>query len=168
MWPTWGPTGTHRTQLGPMLAPWILLSGILHIHGDLVNFGRFSACGGSFTGPIGTITSPNYPDDVYPPNLDCEYHVEVESGKVRTFYNTYYNDVIMGAMESQVKRLFRRRSKKTPKLRVTGLCAGNSPVTGEFPAQRASKRKMFPFDDVIMNTRIRHTDDPLLCIIVVW
>ena len=35
-------------------------------------------------------------------------------------------------------RLFRSRSKKTPKLRVTGLCAGNSPVTGEFPAQRAS------------------------------
>ena len=32
----------------------------------------------------------------------------------------------------------RRRSKKTPKLRVTGLCAGNSPVTGEFPAQKAS------------------------------
>ena len=35
-------------------------------------------------------------------------------------------------------RLFRRRSKKTSKLRVTGLCAGNSPETGEFPAQRAS------------------------------
>ena len=35
--------------------------------------------------------------------------------------------------------LFRRRSKKTSKLRVTGLCEGNSPVTGEFPAQRASK-----------------------------
>ena len=35
-------------------------------------------------------------------------------------------------------RLFRRISKKTPKLRVTGFCEGNSPVTGEFPAQRAS------------------------------
>ena len=35
-------------------------------------------------------------------------------------------------------RLFRRRSKKTPKLRVSGLCEGNSPVTGEFPAQRAN------------------------------
>ena len=33
--------------------------------------------------------------------------------------------------------LFRRRSKKTSKLRVTGLCAWNSPVTGEFPAQKA-------------------------------
>ena len=37
-----------------------------------------------------------------------------------------------------LNRLFSCSSKKTPKLRVTGLCAGNSPVTGEFPAQRAS------------------------------
>ena len=37
-----------------------------------------------------------------------------------------------------LNRLFRRRSKKTLKLCVTGLCEGNSPVTGEFPAQRAS------------------------------
>ena len=37
-----------------------------------------------------------------------------------------------------LNRLFRRRSKKTSKLRVTGLCAGNSPVTSEFPAQMAS------------------------------
>ena len=35
-------------------------------------------------------------------------------------------------------RLFGRRSKKTSKLRVTGLCVGNSPATGEFPAQMAS------------------------------
>ena len=37
-----------------------------------------------------------------------------------------------------LNRLFKRRSKKIPKLRVTGLCAGNSPVTGEFPTQRTS------------------------------
>ena len=35
-------------------------------------------------------------------------------------------------------RLFRRGSKKISKLRVTGLCAGNSLVTSEFPTQRAS------------------------------
>ena len=37
-----------------------------------------------------------------------------------------------------LNRLLRRRSKKTSKLRVTGLCVGNSPETGEFPTQRAS------------------------------
>ena len=58
----------------------------------------------------------------------------------------HYNDVTMGAMASQITSLtivystvlFRRKSKKTSKLRETGLCAGNSPVTGEFPAQKAS------------------------------
>ena len=40
-----------------------------------------------------------------------------------------------------LNRLTRRRSKKTSKLRVTGLCAGNSTVTGEFTAQRASNEE---------------------------
>ena len=40
--------------------------------------------------------------------------------------------------ECLLSHLIKRRSKKTSKLRVTGLCAGNSPETGEFPAQRAS------------------------------
>ena len=37
-----------------------------------------------------------------------------------------------------LNRLFRCRSNKTSKLRVTGLCAGNSPGAGEFPTQMAS------------------------------
>ena len=36
-----------------------------------------------------------------------------------------------------LNRLFRKRWKRS-KLRVTGLCEGNSLVTGEFPTQRAS------------------------------
>ena len=40
-----------------------------------------------------------------------------------------------------LNRLFRRRSKKPSMLCVTGLCAGNSPGTGEFPAQMASNAK---------------------------
>ena len=38
-----------------------------------------------------------------------------------------------------LNRLFRRRSKETSKLRVTGLCVGNSPVTDDLSAQRDSK-----------------------------
>ena len=49
-----------------------------------------------------------------------------------------------------LNRLFRRRSKKTSKLRVTGHCAGNSPGTGEFPAQMASNAENVSIDDVIM------------------
>ena len=61
----------------------------------------------------------------------------------------------MGAMATQITSLtivcsFWRRSKKISKLRVSGLCGGHLPVTGEFPAQMASNAEMFPFDDVIM------------------
>ena len=58
----------------------------------------------------------------------------------------HYNDVIMSAMASQITSITiiystvysRHRSKKTSKLRVTGLCEGNSLVTGEFPVQRTN------------------------------
>ena len=33
MGPTWGPPGSYRSQMGPVLAPWTLLSGLLtHIY----------------------------------------------------------------------------------------------------------------------------------------
>ena len=60
----------------------------------------------------------------------------------------HYNDVIMSAMASQITSIpivcwtvySRCRSKKTvtPMLHLTGLCAWNSPGTGDFPAQMAS------------------------------
>ena len=60
-----------------------------------------------------------------------------------------------------LNRLFRRKSKKTSKLRVTGLCAGNSPGTGEFSAQMASYAE---------NVSIwwRHHGDWRLCCIAFW
>ena len=42
-----------------------------------------------------------------------------------------------GVSDCLLKRTFRRRSKKTSKLCVTGLCVGNSLGTGEIPAQMA-------------------------------
>ena len=79
----------------------------------------------------------------------------------------HYNDVIMGVMAFQITSLaivystfiFRRRSKKTSKLRVTGLCAGNSPVTGEFPAQMASNAE---------NVSIRWHHHDFDCIHFIW
>ena len=49
-----------------------------------------------------------------------------------------------------LNRLFRRRSKKTSKLRATSLCARNSPGPVNSPHKWPVTRKMFPFDDVIM------------------
>ena len=65
-------------------------------------------------------------------------------------HHGHNNDVIMSMTASQITSLTivystvysRRRSKKTSKLHVTGLCEGNSPVTDEFPAQRASNAKI--------------------------
>ena len=61
------------------------------------------------------------------------------------YESVHYSGVIMSVMASQTTGVccllncfFRRRSEKTSKLHVTGLCEGNSPVTGQFPTQRAS------------------------------
>ena len=43
-----------------------------------------------------------------------------------------------GRLDCLLNRLFRRRSKKTWKLRVTDLYEGKPPVTEGFPSQRAS------------------------------
>ena len=37
MGPTWGPPGSSRPQMGPMLAPWTLLSGYIIIHSKLLD-----------------------------------------------------------------------------------------------------------------------------------
>ena len=69
----------------------------------------------------------------------------------------HYDDVIMSVMsqshhqhhDCSLNRLFRRRSKKTSKLRVIGLRGiHRSPVN--FPHKWPVTLKMFPFDDVIM------------------
>ena len=58
----------------------------------------------------------------------------------------HYNDAIMSTMASQISShaivystvYSDAEKQKTSKLRVTGLCEGNSPMTGEFPTQMAS------------------------------
>ena len=62
-------------------------------------------------------------------------------------HNCVWNHQPRGCLLS---RLFRRRSKKTSKLRVTGLCVGNSPGPVNSPHKGPVTRKMSPFGDVIM------------------
>ena len=52
-----------------------------------------------------------------------------------------------------LNRIFRPRSKKTSKLRVPGFCVGSSPGPVNSPHKGSVMRKMFPFDDVIMDLR---------------
>ena len=57
-------------------------------------------------------------------------------------------------LDCSLNSLFRRTSQKTPKLRVTGLCEGNPPVTVDSHHNRSATRKMFPFYDVTMKIRV--------------
>ena len=50
-------------------------------------------------------------------------------------------------------RLFIRTSKKTPKLRVTGLCEENLPWPVDSPHKGPVTRNMFPFDQVETDRR---------------
>ena len=57
-------------------------------------------------------------------------------------------------LDCLLRHLFGCRSKKASKLRVTGLWEGDSPVTGEFPTQRASNAEfVFWSDDAIMSSK---------------
>ena len=128
-----------------------------------------------FLGPLGT----NFSEvriKIKNLNFFMEMHLKISSAKWRSFFRVswcggawihrilelltegrHYGDVIMGAIASQMTSLtivysttYFRRSKKASKLRVTGLCVGNSPVPVNSSHKWPVTRKTFPFDDVIM------------------
>ena len=66
------------------------------------------------------------------------YHISKNRSTLRWRHNDHAGVSNHQPPGCLLNRLFRRKSKKTSKLRVTGLCAGNSPGTGEFSAQMAS------------------------------
>ena len=79
----------------------------------------------------------------------CEWHDRLTTWnlglEVPTVCRIHYNDVIMSAMAARITSLtivysivYSGADQKNSKFHVTGLCVGNSPITGEFPAQRAS------------------------------
>ena len=119
MGPTWGQPGSCRPQMGPTLFPRTLLSGSV-------------LCGC----PREIRKRPNQIMNW------CGQKTEtVDSFRSRTLQWRHNGRGSVSNHQPHdwlLNRLFRRRSKKTSKLRVTGLCAGNSPGTGELPAQMAS------------------------------
>ena len=63
-------------------------------------------------------------------------------GMIASWYRTNFNKAQQSANHDDVI--------KWKHFRVTGLCTGNSPVTGEFPAQRPVTRSF----DVFFNLRL--------------
>ena len=66
-------------------------------------------------------------------------------------HNDHDGDSIHQPHGCLLNRLFRRRSQKTSKLRVTGLCVRIYRWPVNSPHKGPVRRNMFPFDDVIMN-----------------
>ena len=91
---------------------------------------------------------PPFYDDViiYPCTIRKKEVQEIMPQLGPILRTSYYSDVIMSAIASQITSLPIVYStvyssvdqRKQKKLRVTVLFEGNSPVTGEFPVQRAS------------------------------
>ena len=81
----------------------------------------------------------------------CPYNFMYVKCKLQLISFFHCSDVIMGEMAPQITSLpivylsvySGADQRKTSKLRVTGLSAGNSPGTGKFPAQRASNAGFF-------------------------
>ena len=74
----------------------------------------------------------------------CHYLLEWRHNGRDGIWNHQYHQCLLNY-------LFRRRSKKTSKLRVTGLCAGSHRRPVNFSHKLPVTRKMFPFNDVIMH-----------------
>ena len=87
------------------------------------------------------------PSDLFNENV-LRWHVMIIS-EAWGLTDNHYNYVIMSAMASQITGVWivyltvssGADQIKTSKFRVTGLCTGNSLVTGKFPTQRASNSK---------------------------
>ena len=72
-----------KTELGLLTKIIVLpIRTIAVCYSYRINVVVFStACGGSFNGPNGNVSSPNYPNN-YPSNSNCTYTIEVEPGHV--------------------------------------------------------------------------------------
>ena len=130
MGPSWGPPGSCWPPRGPMLAPWTLLSGIIYTR---------------WTG----YCMQNRDDLNQTDTLQILTSRSEQNGR-----HFHYPGVIIGTIASQITSLTivssTAYSKNTSNLRVTGLCAGNSPGPVNSPLKWPVTRKMFPFNDVII------------------
>ena len=91
-----------------------------------------------------------HPNLKYIDNQNCCWNLYMISQTLRWRHNDHDSVSNHQPHGCLLNRLFRRRSKKTSKFRVTGLCVGNSPGPVNSPHKGPVTRKMFPFDDVIM------------------
>ena len=122
MGPTWGPPGTCRPQMGPMLAPWTLLSGTFSsgLNDPVIMWSLRYVC---------TCFSVQHYNDVIMNSLASQIT------SLTIVYSTIYSGPDQRKHQSSAWLAFVRGIHQWPV---------NSPHKGPVT------RKMFPFDDVIM------------------
>ena len=113
MGPTWGPSGADRTQVGPMLASWTLLSEEVR----------------NFTNERSTLD-------------DCISDTKPES-KVKQWSNLtiLHGTKLIWHVTTKVCNIWWRHQMETFSA-LLALCVGNSLVTGAFPAQGQWRRAL--------------------------
>ena len=121
MGPTWGPSGADRTQVGTMLAPWTLLSGYTYMYMSLFSFVPLNIYWNVCCGDI--------PDIAY--NISQELCTSIALSRVLLWFGTsrlwyIHDDVIK----------WKHFPRYWPFVWGIHRSPVNSPVTGEFPAQR--------------------------------
>ena len=102
---------------------------------------------------------PNFTGGALNVTILVKFDIRSLSGE-HTYAHSFnhYTDVIISAMASQITSstivyptvYSRRKSKKTSKLHAAGLCEGIHRWPVNSAHKGPVKRKMFPFDDVIM------------------
>ena len=160
MGPTWGPSGADRTQMGPMLAPWTLLSGtVVPCHLIMNKLDHIRKQEGIYR-RINNLLQRLF---MHPPiegkssgNLMYYWVNSSHSGAI--YYHSHNSDVIIGAIPSQITSptivyptvytgADQRKHQSSASLAfVWGIHRWpvNSPHKGPVT------RKMIPLDDVIM------------------
>ena len=131
MGPTWGPSEADRTQVGPMLAPWTLLSGTRYksSRAFLVNL----LSDGCFKTPFVISQHWFLGNGLGPSGLKSLPALMLTQSSVTIYNVTLYDDF------RQHEWLSNSLLKLTPHLPITGpsvcacVCVCNSPVTGGFP-----------------------------------
>ena len=153
MGPSWGPSGADRTQVGPMLAPWTLLSGKMFL--KCVNKGVYLTPDFRLYLSVETSCQPYHKTlrAIIDPKEDrgvdargCKQLVRFEgdTDAETVIWIQVPGDWYLVIVEEGVS-VRRQLCRTEPWWRhwmetfsaLLTLCAGNSPGTGEFPTQRA-------------------------------
>ena len=137
MGPTWGPHGTDRTRVGPMLAPWALLSGT-----RCAKTACCYICAQKCVWSAWIILSTS--DEM----TDGLWHVLNISTKMCDGDQMGY--AIRGLLIAATTR--KAKISQTKFSTLLAHCEGNPPVTGEFPSKRRVARGLDIFYDLCLNT----------------